>query len=235
MISSYEEMVENIKAFDDAQGMDNGQLAAAVEEVEKARKQYNSLLEEALENPELAAEVTKAQGMVTILETKLERLQAKMDAEKKPYPDGMAVAFMNVKAEIRRKIQNGSLLCEKFQPMLDEMKEHMQAYSEKMGAVLVKMHQVNKSLAHIQHSTASAVLRYTGKEESFSIMGPEQVTESDFKEWAWVDYYQYANDLAAIRMTAMEETSPEGKLPPVRMLDDVITPKSENFQKANPQ
>jgi DNA repair exonuclease SbcCD ATPase subunit len=231
MIRAHEEMVENIKAFDAAQGMDNGQLAAAAAEVEQVRQRYNSLLEEALENPELAAEVAKAQGMVTIMETKLQRLQAKLDAEKKQYPDGMAVAFMNVQAEIRRRIADGSLLREEFQPMVDEMKEHMQAYMANLAAVFAKMHQVNKSLAHIQHSTASAVLRYTGKDERFGIMGPEQVTESDFKEWAWVDHYHYANDLTAIRKAALEETSPEVKLPPVN-IPNIITPKSENYQNA---
>lgn len=231
MIRAYEEMVENIKAFDAAQGIDDGQLAVAAAEVEQARQRYNSLLEEALENPELAADVANAQGIVTIMETKLQRLQAKLAAEKKPYPDGMAVVFQNVKAEIRRKIQDGSLLNEEFQPLLDGMKEHMQAYMANLGAVFDKMHQVNKRLVHIQYSTSSAVLRYTGKEERYGLLGPEQVTESDFKEWAWVDHYQYSNDLASIRKAALEETNPEAKLPPVRM-QNVTTPKSENYQNA---
>ncbi|MGF9714618.1 hypothetical protein [Paenibacillus naphthalenovorans] len=231
MIKAYEDMLENIKAFEAAQEADNGQLEAAEAEAEQARQRYNALLEKALEDPELAADVAKAQGLVTIAETKLQRLRANLDAVKKPYPDGMAVAFRNVQAEIRRRIADGSLLREEFGPMLDKMKEHMQAYMEKLAAVLVKMHQVNKGLEHIQHSTASAVLRYTGKEERFGLMGPELIKESDFKEWAWVDHYQYNNDLAAIRKAALEETSPEVKLPPVRMLNE-ITPTGRQFQDA---
>ncbi|NTZ19915.1 hypothetical protein EXW96_20895 [Paenibacillus sp. JMULE4] len=231
MIKAYEDMLENIKAFEAAQEADNGQLEAAAAEVEQARQRYNALLEKALEDPELAADVAKAQGLVTIAEAKLQRLWANLDAVKKPYPDGMAVAFMNVQAEIRRRIADGSLLREEFGPMLDKMKEHMQGYMDTLAAVFVKMHQVNKSLAHIQHSTASAVLRYMGKEERFGLMGPELIKESDFKEWAWVDHYQYNNDLAAIRKAALEETSPEARLTPVYS-PNVITPTSKQFQDA---
>ncbi|TNJ64542.1 hypothetical protein FE784_19895 [Paenibacillus hemerocallicola] len=233
MIRSYEEMLENIKAFEAAKNADNGQLDAAAAEVEQARQRYNALLEQALDNPEkLAAEVAQAQGMVTIAETKLQRLRVSLDAEKKQYPDGMALAFMNVQAEIRRRIADGSLLREEFQPLLDETKEHMQAYMEKLAAVFVKMHQVNKSLAHVQRSTAIAVTRYTGKEAQFGLGGPETLSELDFREWAWVNYQQYADDLYKIRKAAMEETSPEVKLPPVYSPNEV-TPTSSTFQEGN--
>ncbi|MCY9666703.1 hypothetical protein M5X11_17510 [Paenibacillus alginolyticus] len=231
MIRAYEEMVESIKAFDAAQGMDNGQLAAAAAEVEQARQRYNSLLEEALENPELAADVAKAQGMVTIMETKLQRLQAKLDAGKKPYPDGMAVAFMNVQGEIRRKIADGSLLREEFQPHLNDMAQHRQAYLGKLATVLVKMHEVNKTLEHIQHSTASAVLRYTGKEVRYGLFGSEALSESDFKEWAWVYQNAYHEDLGKIRKAALEEAHPETKLHPVRSTPNV-TVKEEKAPEA---
>ncbi|ALS24052.1 hypothetical protein [Paenibacillus naphthalenovorans] len=223
MIKAYEDMLENIKAFEAAQEADNGQLEAAEAEAEQARQRYNALLEKALEDPELAADIA---------ETKLQRLRANLDAVKKPYPDGMAVAFRNVQAEIRRRIADGSLLREEFQPLLDKLKEHMQGYTDTLATVFVKMHQVNKSLAHIQHSTASAVLRYTGKEERFGLMGPELIKESDFKEWAWVDHYQYNNDLAAIRKAALEETSPEVKLPPAYQMPNVLTvTRRESEQK----
>lgn len=235
MISAYKEMVENIKEFEVAQGVDDGQLAAAATEVEQARQRYNALLEKALEDPELAADVAKAQGMVTIVETKLQRLQEKLKAEKKPYPDGMTVAFRNVQSEIRRRIADGSLLREEFQPHLDEMKEHMQAYMANLEAVFIKMHQVNKSLAHVQHSTASAVLRYTGKEVQFGLFGPEALSESDFKEWAWVDHYQYNSDLANIRKAALEEGSPEAKLPHAYSQPNEVTPISTYYQTGNPQ
>jgi hypothetical protein len=105
--------------------------------------------------------------------------------------------------------------------MLDELDAQRQAYTAKLADVFVKMQQVNKSLAHVQHTTASAVMRYTGKEERYGLMGPLALSESDFKEWAWVEHYQYANDLSAIRKAALEETSPEAKLPPVRSTPNV--------------
>ena len=231
MIKAYEEMLENFKAFEAAQESDNGQLAVADAEVEQARQQYNALLEKALEDPELAADVAKAQGMLTIAETKLQRLRANLDAVKKTHPEGMAVAFMNVQSEIRRRIADGSLLREEFQPMLDEMDEHRKAYTALLKAVLIKKEQLNKSLAHIQNSTASAVLRYTGKEERFGLMGAEQITESDFKEWAWVMQYAYDNDLTAIRKAVLEETHPELKLPPVRLPDNVTIKPSDSEMK----
>jgi hypothetical protein len=112
MIKAYDDMLESIKAFEASQEANNGQLSAVAVEVDQAQQQYNALLEKALEDPELAADVAKAQGMVAIAEAKLQRLRANQDAGKKPYPDGMAVAFMNVQAEIRRRIADGSLLRE---------------------------------------------------------------------------------------------------------------------------
>ncbi|MBJ6361117.1 hypothetical protein ACFOQM_07395 [Paenibacillus sp. GCM10012307] len=231
MIKAYDDMLESIKVFEASQEANNGQLAAAAAEVDQARQQYNTLLEKALEDPELATDVAKAQGVIAISEARLQRLRANQDAGKKPYPDGMAVAFMNVQAEIRRRIADGSLLREEFQPLLDELDAHRQAYTAKLAAVFVKMQQVNQSLAHVQHTTANAVMRFTGKEERYGLMGPLALSESDFKEWAWVDHYQYTNDLSKIRKSVLEEVSAEVKLPPVS-IQNVITPTSENYQSA---
>jgi DNA repair exonuclease SbcCD ATPase subunit len=232
-IKAYEEMLENMKAFEAAKEANNGQLAAAAAEVDQARQRLNDLLNKALEKPEeLAAEVGKAQGMVTIAETKLQRLQAKLDVENstpgKQFPSGITVAFQNVQAEIRRNIANGSLIEEEFQPILDELNEHRKAYMTMLEAVFIKMHEVNKSLAHIQHSTASAVRRYTDKDVSYGMLGPEALSESDFKEWAWVEKFTYDNDLYAIRKSA----DPALKLPAPEMRNS-ITPTSRTFQEGN--
>lgn len=231
-ITAYEEMIESIKQFEQDRNTEGGQLEAAAAEVDTARQRLNAVLDKALENPEeLAAEVGKAQGMVTIVETKLQRLQAKLDAENsipgKQFPNGMTVAFQNVQAEIRRKKADGSLLQEEF-PMLDEMNEHRKAYMTLLEAVFTKMHEVNKSLAHTQHATASAVLRYTETDVRFGMFGPEALSESDFKEWAWVEKFTYDNDLHTLRITA----DPAPKLPAPDMRT-TITPTSRAFQEGS--
>src|SRR5690606_20028375 len=126
-----------------------------------------------------ALAVGKAQGRLAIAEAKLKRLESTLggiEPDKEP-PNGIMGAMQNVQAEIRRRIRDGSLLNEEFQPILQELLEHRQAYMGKVTAVLVRMHELNKQLHHIQHSTANAVLQYTGKEERYGLTGPESISE----------------------------------------------------------
>ncbi|NRR04573.1 hypothetical protein HP570_20370 [Brevibacillus sp. RS1.1] len=232
-IKMYEEMLESIKQFEAEQQGKAEQLGTVVTEVENARQRLNDLIEQAtdLENPEeLAVEVGKAQGMLTIAESKLNRLKAVLEVERnrpgKQFPNGITVAFQNVQSEIRKRINDGSLLQEEFQPILDELDEHRQTYMAKLEAVFIKMHQLNKNLSHIQHSTASAVTRYTGKEQRFGMLGPEQLSESDFNKWAWVEKYSYDNDLASARKAALKAVHPEVILPPPPTPPNVVYPSS---------
>jgi DNA repair exonuclease SbcCD ATPase subunit len=234
-IKAYEEMVQSIKQFEDDRNTEGGQLEAAAAEVDTARQRLNALLDKALENPEEhAADVGKAQGMVTIAETRLQRLKAKLEAENrapgKQFPNSITVAFQNVQSEIRRRIADGSLIEEAFTPILDELNGHRKAYMEKLEAIFMKMHELNKTLEHIQHSTASAVTRYTDKDVRFGITGPEVLSESHFKEWAWVYQYAYDEDLGKIRKRAMQSADPSTVLPPANVPKDKVTIKDSTAQ-----
>lgn len=232
-IKMYDEMIKNIQAFEATQETKSSQLDAAAAEVMKARQNLNELLDKALDNPELAAEVGKVQGLLVIAEEKQRRLQAAKLSEEAAganAPRDITVAMQNVQGEIRRLIHDGSLVQEEFQPLLDEINEHRQAYMEKLTAVLIKMHEVNKRLAHIQHSTASAVSKYTDKEVSYRGFGPEAVSESDFREWAWIYQYAYDEDLARIRKLAMHTADPSTQLAPAPITPDKITLKDSTTQ-----
>jgi hypothetical protein len=197
-------------------------------EVSHAQQLLNDVLDKAIENPanDLAAEVGKAQGQAVIAERRLQIIKSKLEAENsitgKQFPHGITAAFGNIQSEIRHRIADGSLTEEQFQPILNELNEHRKTYMTTLEAVFMKIQEVNKDLAHIQHSTASAVRRYAPTDVRFGMMGPVALSESEFEKWAWVSPNAYSDDLGKIRKAVLLAAYPEHVLQPAYSPDKII-------------
>nr|WP_150959621.1 hypothetical protein [Aneurinibacillus sp. XH2] len=174
-------------------------------EVAAAQAELDELLDREIAGEDLAGEIAQAKSRVTVAEAKKSRIDAKLQAavpHVKP-----KFGFITVESEIRNQIGDGRIL-ETFQPDLDEINAIREQYREKVKAVLIRMHEVNKELAAAYRSAARMEGEMTGK--SVNVRQAPQLAESDFKPWMWLDS-DLATDMAYIRIAV----DPKPVLPPV--------------------